>query len=145
MNKDIDEILKVYIYKLRKDTNTYIDLIAYEELKKLFGKSKKLIISFFEKMLNDMSIFCNNFDESSSFEKLKLNKNQKKKMDGNIIWSYRYINKKALNIRCIFYIDSYNNNIYILKSFFEDGDKTTGKKSYNSAIDDTINRYRKKF
>lgn len=84
------------------------------------------------------------FDNLNKFEKLSnLNKKQRKKLKGNLLRRYEYRNKS--NLRCIFIVYNDNNNDIpiLLCAFSEDGDKKTGKKSYNKNIDRAIDIFEK--
>lgn len=79
------------------------------------------------------------FDNYNKFEKLRhLTKQQKKRLKGNLLRRYEYRNTS--NLRCIFivYNDDTNNIPILLCAFNEDGDKKTGKMSYNKNIDRAI-------
>ena len=80
-----------------------------------------------------------NFENYNKFEKLRhLNSKQKKRLNGNFLRRYEYRNTS--NLRCIFIVCMENNNDIpiLLCAFNEDGDKKTGKKSYNKNIDRAI-------
>ena len=79
------------------------------------------------------------FENYNKFEKLRhLNKKQRKRLNGNFLRRYEYRNTS--NLRCIFIVCVENNNDVpiLLCAFNEDGDKKTGKKSYNKNIDRAI-------
>lgn len=79
------------------------------------------------------------FNNYNKFEILRhLNNKQKRKLKGNILRRYEYRNTS--NLRCIFIVCNENNNSVpiILCAFNEDGDKKTGKKSYNKNINRAI-------
>ena len=79
------------------------------------------------------------FDNYNKFEKLRhLTKQQKKRLNGNLLRRYEY--RHTSNLRCIFivYNDNTNDMPILLCAFNEDGDKKTGKKSYNKNIDRAI-------
>ena len=81
------------------------------------------------------------FDNYNKYEKLRLNKSQKKKIDGNDLWRYEYRNTS--NLRCIFIIYRDNNidKTFILCAFNENGDKKSGKDSYKQNISRAIDIY----
>lgn len=74
------------------------------------------------------------FENYNRFEKLKLTKQEKAEIDGNILWRYEYRNTS--NFRCIFIVEKDNNdNIPILLcAFRENGQKKKGLDSYSHNI-----------
>lgn len=79
------------------------------------------------------------FENYNKFEKLRhLSSKQRKRLNGNFLRRYEYRNTS--NLRCIFIVCMENNNDVpiLLCAFNEDGDKKTGKKSYNKNIDRAI-------
>lgn len=92
---------------------------------------------FIEVFLKDF--IRKDFDNYNKFEILRhLTKQQKKRLNGNLLRRYEFRNTS--NLRCIFIVCNENNNSVpiILCAFNEDGDKKTGKKSYNKNIDRAI-------
>ncbi len=79
------------------------------------------------------------FEDYNKFEKLRhLTKQQKKRLKGNLLRRYEYRNNS--NLRCIFIVCTDNNDDVpiLLCAFNEDGDKKSGKNSYNKNIDRAI-------
>ena len=78
------------------------------------------------------------FDNYNKFKRLSLTPKQKKRLKGNLLRRYEYRNTS--NLRCIFVVcnDDTNDVPILLCAFNEDGDKKTGKKSYNKNIDRAI-------
>ncbi len=74
------------------------------------------------------------FENYNRFEKLKLTKQQKTMIDGNILWRYEYRNTS--NFRCIFIVEKAHNgnNPILLCAFNENGGKKKGNNSYNHNI-----------
>ncbi len=83
------------------------------------------------------------FENYNRFEKLKLTKQQKASIDGNILWRYEYRNTS--NFRCIFIVEkAHNSNIPILIcAFNENGGKKRGDNSYNHNIKRAIDIIKK--
>lgn len=84
------------------------------------------------------------FDSYNKFEKLRyISRKQRKRLKGNILYRYEYRNTS--NLRCIFivYKDNNNNVPILLCAFNEDGDKKSGKNSYNKNIDRAIEIFEK--
>lgn len=83
------------------------------------------------------------FENYNRFEKLKLTKQQKASIDGNILWRYEYRNTS--NFRCIFIVEkTHNSNIPILLcAFNENGGKKRGDNSYNHNIKRAIDIIKK--
>lgn len=105
-----------------------------KDLQKLVGSD---IENFVEAFFKDF--VRKDFDNYKKFEKLShLSKKQKKRLKGNLLRRYEYRNTS--NLRCIFivYNDNTNDMPILLCAFNEDGDKKTGKKSYNNNIDRAI-------
>lgn len=93
--------------------------------------------NFIEVFLKDF--IRKDFDNYNKFEILRhLTKQQRKRLKGNLLRRYEYRNTS--NLRCIFIVYNDNNKSVpvILCAFNEDGDKKTGKKSYNKNIDRAI-------
>lgn len=112
-------------------------------------KSTKEILKDLQKLVNtDIESFVEvfykdfirqDFENYNKFEKLRhLSGKQKKRLNGNFLRRYEYRNTS--NLRCIFIVCMENNNDVpiLLCAFNEDGDKKTGKKSYNKNIDRAI-------
>lgn len=74
------------------------------------------------------------FENYNRFEKLKLTKQQRDSIDGNVLWRYEYRNTS--NFRCIFIVQKDNNtNVPILLcAFNENGGKKRSDDSYNHNI-----------
>ena len=74
------------------------------------------------------------FENYNRFEKLKLTKQQKARIEGKILWRYEYRNTS--NFRCIFIVEkAHNGNSPILLcAFNEDGEKKRGNNSYDHNI-----------
>ena len=74
------------------------------------------------------------FENYNRFEKLKLTKEQRIMLEGNVLWRYEYRNTS--NFRCIFIVQKgHNSNIPILLcAFNENGGKKKGENSYNHNI-----------
>lgn len=83
------------------------------------------------------------FENYNRFEKLKLTKQQKAMINGNILWRYEYRNTS--NFRCIFIVEkAHNSNIPILLcAFNENGGKKRGDNSYNHNIKRAIDIIKK--
>lgn len=98
---------------------------------------KKFAVQFFR----DFTRF--DFEQHNRFEKLTLNKKQKERIEGKILWRYEYRNN--MNFRCIFILkEDYNiKNPILLCAFVEDGDKRRGINSYPSNIERAIRLIRK--
>ena len=105
-----------------------------KDLQKLVNTDlEKFIEVFFKDFIRK------DFDNYNKFEILRhLTKQQKKRLNGNLLRRYEFRNTS--NLRCIFIVCNENNNSVpiILCAFNEDGDKKTGKKSYNTNIDRAI-------
>lgn len=74
------------------------------------------------------------FENYNKFEKLKLTKEQKLILEGNILWRYEYRNTS--NFRCIFIVEKEHNSdmTTLLCAFNEDGGKKKGNNSYRHNI-----------
>lgn len=79
------------------------------------------------------------FENYNRFEKLKLTKQQKAELDGNILWRYEYRNTS--NFRCIFIIENVHNSSVpiLICAFIENGRKKRGSDSYDHNIKRAIN------
>lgn len=97
------------------------------------------IEKFIETFTRDLSRKC--LKGYNKYERLSLNKNQKKKLDGNALYRYEYRNTS--NLRCIYIIMKENNNknTFLLNAFNEDKNKTGGKNSYSFNIERAIRTY----
>lgn len=108
--------------------------VVEKDLQKLINTDiEKFVEVFFKDFIRK------DFDNYNKFEKLRhLTKAQRKRLKGNILRRYEYRNTS--NLRCIFIVCNENNNDIpiLLCAFNEDGDKKTGKKSYNKNIDRAI-------
>lgn len=117
-------------------------------------RSTKEILKDLQKLVNtDMEGFVEvfykdfvrmDFENYNKFKKLRhLSAKQKKRLRGNFLRRYEYRNTS--NLRCIFIVCMDNNkNIPILLcAFNEDGDKKTGRTSYNKNINRAIDIFEK--
>lgn len=105
-----------------------------KDLQKLVNTDVKSFVEVFYRDFIRMD-----FENYNKFEKLKhLSNKQKNRLNGNVLRRYEYRNN--LNLKCIFIVCTDNNkNVPILLcAFNEDGDKKTGKSSYNKNIDRAI-------
>lgn len=113
-------------------------ILSSKEIKKDLQKLvNSNLENFIEVFLKDF--MRADFDNYNKFEKLKnLSKTQRKRLKGTILRRYEYRNTS--NLRCIFIVYKENNNDIpiLLCAFNEDGDKKTGKNSYNKNIDRAI-------
>lgn len=116
--------------------------------------STKQIEKDFQKLINtDLEKFVEvfyrdfirkEFEDYNKYEKLKhLTKQQRKRLNGNILRRYEYRNTS--NLRCIFIICIENNNNIpiLLCAFNEDGNKKSGKNSYKKNIDRAVDIFEK--
>lgn len=92
---------------------------------------------FVEAVFSDFTM--KDFEKYNRFEKLRnLTRAQRRRLKGNILRRYEYRNTS--NLKCIFIIYKEKNSStpILLCAFNEDGDKKTGKQSYNKNIDIAI-------
>lgn len=113
-------------------------ILSTKEIKKDLQKLVNTDIEDFTKIFfRDFA--RRDFENYNKFEKLRnLTKAQRKRLNGNLLRRYEYRNTS--NLRCIFIVCTDNNNDVpiLLCAFNEDGNKKTGKKSYNKNIDRAI-------
>ena len=119
-----------------------------QELNRRGIKSTKEVMKDFQKLIgsdinNFVKVFFRDFvrkdfNNYNKFEKLKLTKKQRKRLESNLLRRYEYRNTS--NLRCIFIVlNDENGDVPILLcAFNEDGDKKTGRMSYNKNIDRAI-------
>lgn len=114
--------------------------------KQFFDDIKSLVKTDIKKFIKD---FTKNFTrkdlkEYKKYERLKTTPSQNKRLDGNALFRYEYRNSS--NLRCIYMVIDVNNNneTRLLCAFNEDGDKKTGKNSYNFNIERAIKIYEEK-
>lgn len=125
------EILRLLQYLQNEGIRVTKDFV--KDIQKLILTDVEMFASQFFK---DFS--RKNFEHYNRFEKLKLTKQQREEIDGNILWRYEYRNTS--NFRCIFIIENVENiNMPILIcAFNENGNKKRGQNSYNHNIDRAI-------
>ena len=114
--------------------------------KELEKDLQKLVTTDLERFIENFSkdFSRRNFDKYNKFEKLQnLTENQKRNLKGNLLRRYEYRNTS--NLRCIFIVCNDNNKSVpiILCAFNEDGDKKTGRNSYNKNINRAINIFKR--
>ena len=114
--------------------------------KELEKDLQKLVTTDLERFIENFSkdFIRRNFDKYNKFEKLQnLTENQKRNLKGNLLRRYEYRNTS--NLRCIFIVCNGNNKSVpiILCAFNEDGDKKTGRNSYNKNINRAINIFKR--
>lgn len=114
--------------------------------KELEKDLQKLVTTDLERFIENFSkdFIRRNFDKYNKFEKLQnLTENQKRNLKGNLLRRYEYRNTS--NLRCIFIVCNDNNKSVpiILCAFNEDGDKKTGRNSYNKNINRAINIFKR--
>ena len=105
-----------------------------KDLQKLVNSDLESFVEVFYK-----DFIRKDFNNYNRFEPLQhLSQAQKKRLKGNFLRRYEYRNTS--NLRCIFIVYKENNNgiPILLCAFNEDGDKKTGRKSYNKNIDRAI-------
>lgn len=131
MGKD-DEILRLLQYLQNEGIRVTKDFV--KDIQRLVQSD---VATFAAQFFKDFA--RKDFDKYNKFEKLKLTKTQKSKLDGNILWRYEYRNTS--NFRCIFIIKKAHNNTnpILLCAFNEDGNKKGGQNSYDHNIDRAIN------
>ena len=121
------EILRLIQYLQNEGILVTKDFV--KDLQKLIQTDiEKFAIQFFK----DFS--RKDFENYNRFEKLKLTKQQRDSIDGNVLWRYEYRNTS--NFRCIFIVQKDNNtNVPILLcAFNENGGKKRSDGSYNHNI-----------
>lgn len=135
MGKD-SEILRLMQYLQNEGIQMTVDFV--KDVQKLIQTDVETFASQFFK---DFS--RKDFENYNRFEKLKLTKQQKASIDGNILWRYEYRNTS--NFRCIFIVEkAHNSNIPILIcAFNENGGKKRGDNSYNHNIKRAIDIIKK--
>lgn len=135
MGKD-SEILRLMQYLQNEGIQMTVDFV--KDVQKLIQTDVETFASQFFK---DFS--RKDFENYNRFEKLKLTKQQKASIDGNILWRYEYRNTS--NFRCIFIVEkAHNSNIPILLcAFNENGGKKRGDNSYNHNIKRAIDIIKK--
>ena len=135
---DFKASIKLLIKELQRN-DIYCTKELEKDLQKLVTTDLKRFIKIFFK-----DFIRKNFDEYNKFEILQnLTENQKKNLKGNLLRRYEY--RDTSNLRCIFVVCNDNNKSVpiILCAFNEDGDKKTGKNSYNKNINRAINIFQK--
>lgn len=135
MGKD-NEILRLMQYLQNEGIQMTVDFV--KDVQKLVQTD---VETFALQFFKDFS--RKDFENYNRFEKLKLTKQQKASIDGNILWRYEYRNTS--NFRCIFIVEkAYNSNIPILLcAFNENGGKKRGDNSYNHNIKRAIDIIKK--
>lgn len=130
------EILRLMQYLQNEGIQMTVDFV--KDVQKLVQTDVETFASQFFK---DFS--RKDFENYNRFEKLKLTKQQKASIDGNILWRYEYRNTS--NFRCIFIVEkAHNSNIPILLcAFNENGGKKRGDNSYNHNIKRAIDIIKK--
>ena len=130
------EILRLMQYLQNEGIQMTVDFV--KDVQKLVQTDVETFASQFFK---DFS--RKDFENYNRFEKLKLTKQQKASIDGNILWRYEYRNTS--NFRCIFIVEkAHNSNIPILIcAFNENGGKKRGDNSYNHNIKRAIDIIKK--
>lgn len=137
MNKE-DQILRLLQYMQKEG------IIVTKECKKDIQELVQTdIAKFASQIFKDFS--RKNYEHYNRFEKLKLTPKQRIDIGNRILWRYEYRNTS--NFRCIFVVETeYNTGVTILIcAFNEDGNKKSGKNSYNYNIDRAINIIQKIF
>lgn len=114
--------------------------------KQFFDDIKSLVKTDIKKFIKDFTknFTRKNLKENKKYERLKTTPKQNKRLDGNALFRYEYRNSS--NLRCIYMVIDVNNNneTRLLCAFNEDGDKKTGKNSYNFNIERAIKIYEEK-
>ena len=130
------EILKLLQYLQNEGIRVTNDFV--KDIQRLIQTD---VETFASQLFKDFS--RKDFENYNRFEKLKLTKQQKSMIDGNILWRYEYRNTS--NFRCIFILEkSHNNNTPILLcAFNEDGGKKKGNNSYDHNIKRAIHIIKK--
>ena len=110
-----------------------------EFVKDISSLVKNNIGKFIEDFARDM--IRNNLKDYKRYERLKLTKTQRERLDGNSLFRYEYRNSS--NLRCIYFIKDENTNrkTFLLNAFNEDQNKSKGKNSYNFNIERAIKIY----
>lgn len=109
-----------------------------KDLCKLVGSDIKCFVEVFYK-----DFIRKEFDDYNRFEKLKIDRKQKKRLKGIPLRRYEY--RGTSNLRCIFVVcyDNDNDGPILLCAFNEDGDKKNGKNAYSKNIDHAIDIFEK--
>ena len=110
--------------------------VTEEFVKDILKLVKTNIKAFASQIYKDFA--RKDFENYNRFEKLKLTKQQKLKIEGKNLWRYEYRNTS--NLKCIFIVENGNNTDIpiLLCAFNEDGDKKDGENSYAHNIERAI-------
>ena len=132
-----DSLLKMF--QILETHNVY----ASEQF---FDDIRKLVKTDLEKFIRD---FVRNFTrinlkDLKKYERLSISKKQKLRLEGNSLFRYEYRN--STNLRCIYMVLNVNNTneTHLLCAFNEDGNKHSGKNSYDLNIERAIRIYEQK-
>lgn len=131
-----NEICIVRMLQLLRKDNVYSTNDFAKDLIKLVNNDVNIFIENFYKDMIRKNLECYN-----RHKMLSLNKKQREKLDGNILYRYEY--RKSSNLRCIYLVENENNTnkVILLCAFNEDGNKKKGKNSYNNNIERAIRIY----
>ena len=130
MEKD-NEILRLLQYLQNEGIRVTDDFVR--DIQKLIQTDMETFASQFFK-----DFARKDFKNYNRFKKLKLTKQQKLMIDGNILWRYEYRNTS--NFRCIFILEKAHNcnSPILLCAFNEDETKKKGNDSYAYNIERAI-------
>ena len=132
----VNEILRLLQYLQREGIRATNDFV--KDIQRLVQTD---VETFASQFFSDFA--RKDFENYNRFEKLKLTKQQKAMIDGNILWRYEYRNTS--NFRCIFIVEKAHNdsNPILLCAFNENGGKKKGNNSYAHNIKRAIDIIRK--
>lgn len=131
-----DEILRLLQYLQNEGIRVTKEFV--KDIQKLIQTD---IADFASQFFKDFA--RKDFENYNRFEKLKLTKQQRLDIQGNILWRYEYRNTS--NFRCIFIVEKEKNtnNPILLCAFNENGGKKQGENSYNHNITRAIDIIKK--
>lgn len=135
---NIDDAL-IEMLRLLEKHNVYPSKQFMRDIKSLVKTDIKKFIKDFTK--NFLRV---NLKEHKKFERLGTTPSQNKRLNGNALFRYEYRNTS--NLRCIYMVLNVNNinETHLLCAFNEDGNKHSGKNSYDLNIKRAIRIYEQK-
>lgn len=135
---NIDDSL-IEMFRLLEKHNVYASRQFMKDIKALVQTDIKKFIKDFTK-----NFIRTNLKEHKKYERLKTTPSQNKRLNGNALFRYEYRNTS--NLRCIYMVVNVNNinETRLLCAFNEDGNKHSGKNTYDFNIERAIRIYEQK-